>query len=49
MSHVTNRAIFAQSMSLNAQGDKSTAQKLLRQARVMQIAYYERLLLEHNS
>jgi len=49
MSHVTNRAIFAQSISLNAQGDKSGAQKLLRQARVMQIAYYERLLDEHES
>ena len=49
MSHVTNRAIFAQSLGLNAQGDKSTAQKLLQQARVMQIAYYERLLEEHEN
>jgi len=48
MSHVTSRAIFAQSISLNAQGDKSMAQKLSRQARVMQIAYYERLLEEHD-
>ena len=49
VSHVANRAIFAQSISLNAQGDKVTAQRLLQQARVMQIAYYDHLLREHES
>lgn len=47
VSHVTNRAIFAQCVSLNTQGDKATAQRLLQQARVMQIAYYDYLLQEH--
>jgi AcrR family transcriptional regulator len=49
VSHVTNRAIFAQSISLSAQGDKSTAQKLLQEARAMQIAYYDRVLQEHEA
>jgi|GEM_PF-2674482 len=49
VSHVSNRAIFAQAISLNAQGDKTTSKRLLQQARVMQIAYYDRLLQEHES
>ena len=49
VSHVANRAIFTQAISLNAQGDKATAQRLLQQARVMQIAYYDHLLHEHES
>ncbi len=49
VSHVTNRAIFAQSLSLNAQGDKATARQLLQQARIMQIAYYDNLLQEHEA
>ena len=47
VTHITNRAIFAQAMGLNAQGDKATAKKLLQQAREMQIAYYDRILREH--
>ena len=47
VSQVANRAIFAQAIGLNAQGDKATAQRLLQQARVMQIAYYDHLLQEH--
>ena len=49
VSHVANRAIFAQAISLNAQGDKTIAERLLQQARVMQIAYYDHLLREHDS
>jgi len=49
VSQVTNRAIFAQAVSLNTQGDKVTTQRLLQQARVMQIAYYDRLLQEHDA
>ena len=49
VSHVSNRAIFSQAISLNAQGDKATAQRLLQQARIMQIAYYDRLLQEHEA
>jgi len=48
VSHVANRAIFAQAISLNAQGDKAIAKRLLEQARVMQIAYYDHLLKEHD-
>jgi AcrR family transcriptional regulator len=47
VTHVTNRAIFAQAISLNTQGNKATAKQLLQQARVMQIAYYDHLLKEH--
>ena len=49
ISHVTNRAIFTQAINLNAQADKVTAQRLLEQARVMQIAYYDHLLQEHEA
>jgi hypothetical protein len=49
VSHVTNRAIFAQSISLDSQGEKAAAQKLLQQARVMQIAYYDHILQEHEA
>jgi AcrR family transcriptional regulator len=49
VSHVTNHAIFAQSVSLNAQGDRATARQLLQQARIMQIAYYDYLLQEHEA
>lgn len=49
VSHVANRAIFAQAISLNAQGDKAIAKRLLAQARVMQIAYYDHLLQEHDT
>ena len=49
MSHLTNRAIFAQVMSLNRQGDNATARQLLQQARIMQIAYYDRLMQEHEA
>jgi AcrR family transcriptional regulator len=49
MSHLTNRAIFVQSISLNKQGDQTGAQRLLRQARIMQIAYYDYLLQEHEA
>jgi AcrR family transcriptional regulator len=49
VSHVANRAIFAQAISLNAQGDKATAKQLLQQARVMQIAYYDHLLHQHTT
>jgi AcrR family transcriptional regulator len=49
ISQVANRAIFAQAISLNAQGDKATAKRLLQQARVMQIAYYDHLLQEHEA
>jgi AcrR family transcriptional regulator len=49
MSHLTNRAIFAQAMNLNRQGDKATARQLLQQARIMQIAYYDRLMQEHEA
>jgi len=49
VSHVANRAIFAQAISLNARGEKAFAKRLLQQARVMQIAYYDHLLQEHNA
>ena len=47
VTQVTNRAVFAQVVMLNAEGDKVTAKKLLQQAREMQIAYYDRVLQEH--
>jgi len=49
ISHLTNRAIFAQAISMNMQGDKADAQRLLQQARIMQIAYYDHLLEEHEA
>jgi AcrR family transcriptional regulator len=49
VSQVANRAIFAQAISLNTRGDKATAQRLFQQARIMQIAYYDHLLQEHES
>ncbi len=49
ISHLTNRAIFAQVLSLDKQGDKATARQLLQQARIMQIAYYDRLMQEHEA
>jgi len=49
VSHVSNRAIFSQAISLNSQGDKATAQRLLQQARVMQISYYDHLLHDHEA
>src|SRR5262245_8540947 len=49
VSHVSSRAIFTQAISLNTQGDKVTAQRILQQARVMQIAYYDYLLQEHSA
>ena len=49
ISHLTNRAIFAQAISLKMQGHKADAQRLLQQARVLQIAYYDHLLAEHES
>jgi len=47
VSYISNRAIFAHAINLKAGGDKSTAQQLAQQARVMQIAYYDHLLQEH--
>ncbi len=47
VSHVTNRAIFAQSVSLQARGDTVAARRLMEQARMMQVSYYERLLEDH--
>jgi len=47
VTQVTNRAAFAQAALLNGQGNKATAKKLLQRAREMQIAYYDRILQEH--
>lgn len=49
VSYATNRAIFAQAISLMTHGEKAQGQKLLQQARVMQIAYYNHLLQEHEA
>lgn len=49
VSHVASRAIFAQAISLNTRGAETNAQRLLQQARVMQIAYYDHLLREHEA
>jgi AcrR family transcriptional regulator len=49
VSHVASRAIFAEAIGLNTRGEKATAQRLLQQARVMQIAYYDHLLREHEA
>ena len=49
VSHVASRAIFAQAISLNTRGEETNAQRLLQQARVMQIAYYDHLLREHEA
>jgi len=49
VSHVTNRALFAQALSFMARGDYTRAQRLLQQARVIQIAYYDHLLREHEA
>lgn len=47
LSHVSNRAIFAQAISLTEKGQHAIAAQLIQQARLMQIAYYDRLLQEH--
>jgi AcrR family transcriptional regulator len=47
LSHVSNRAIFAQAISLTEKGEHAIAAQLIQQARLMQIAYYDRLLQEH--
>lgn len=49
LSHVSNRAIFAQAISLTERGDQALAMQLIQQARLMQIAYYDRLLQEHET
>jgi len=49
VSYIANRAIFAHAISLKMNGNKSTAQQLIHQARAMQIAYYNHLLQEHEN
>jgi AcrR family transcriptional regulator len=49
VTHVANRAVFAQAVSMMNHGDNATGQKLLQQARLMQIAYYNYLLQEHEA
>jgi hypothetical protein len=49
VSHVANRAIFAQAIHLKAGGENVTGERLLQQARVMQIACYDHLLEEHEA
>lgn len=46
VSQVTNKALFAQALSMRS-SDEAGARQLLQQARVMQIAYYDYLLQEH--
>jgi AcrR family transcriptional regulator len=46
VSYISNRAIFAHAISLKTNGNKSLAQQLTHQARVMQIAYYDHVLQE---
>ena len=48
-SYTANRAIFAHAISLKMNGNKAVAQQLVKQARVMQIAYYNHLLWEHEN
>jgi len=49
VSHVANRAVFAQAISLMTHGDVGAGEKLLQEARIMQIAYYNHLLQEHEA
>jgi AcrR family transcriptional regulator len=49
VSQVSSRAVFAESIHLNNQGNQAIAGQLLEQARVMQIAYYDRLLQDHTA
>ena len=49
VSQVSNCALFAESIRLATQGNQAIAQRLLEQARLMQIAYYDRLLQKHEA
>ena len=49
VSQVSSRAVFAESIHLHGQGNQAIAGQLLEQARLMQIAYYDRLLQEHEA
>lgn len=49
VSQVSNRAIFAEAISLTTQGKNTVAEQLLEQARAMQIVYYDRLLQDHEA
>ncbi len=48
VSQVTNKALFAQALSLMST-DEIGAKQLLQQARIMQIAYYDHILQQHES
>lgn len=48
VSQVTNKALFAQALSMMP-NNEAGAKQLLQQARIMQIAYYDHLLTEHES
>lgn len=48
VSQVTNKALFAQALNMMA-GDEAVAKQLLQQARIMQIAYYDHILREHEA
>jgi len=47
VSQISNRSIFSHAISLKMSSDIATSQRLIQQARVMQIAYYDYLLREH--
>jgi AcrR family transcriptional regulator len=47
VSQVTNKALFAQALRLMS-SDETGAKQLLQQARLMQIAYYDHILQEHD-
>jgi len=49
VTHVASRAVLAESVGMMTHGDSATGQKLLQQARLMQTAYYNHLLQEHES
>ncbi len=48
VSHVTNKALFAQALSMMRE-DETGAKQLLQQARELQIAYYDRVFKKHES
>lgn len=48
VSQVTNKALFAQALSLMP-ADEAGARQLLQQARIMQIAYYDHVLQQHEA
>lgn len=48
VSQVTNKALFAQALRLMS-SDETGAKQLLQQARLMQIAYYDHILQEHDA